>query len=341
MQLRVPFATLIKIALAVLLVVCVIKLWPVILMLAFALLLAVMLDPLVGWLTRHGMRRKGGVAIVAAGLIALLVVLFAALVPMISREATAMAKQWPQLEQRILASFPAAGPIFGSVRGGAEMRTWLTRGFVAGVWVLRGVTALVFVIVVAIYLLLEGRVAFEWLVSFAPPRQRDRLVRTAEESRPVVLAYVRGNVITSVCCAVYVLIALLILRVPGVALLTLIAFVFDFVPVVGSIVQIVPAAALALTISPTRALLVIAAYALYHFIENYLIAPRVYGKQLRLSKLAVLLAFTVGAMLQGVAGAVLALPIAAAWPIVERIWLREKLPADTIAIHERLEENED
>lgn len=338
MQLRIPFATLIKIALAVLLVVCVIKLWPVVLMIAFALLLAVMLDPIVEWLTRHGLRRNAGVAIVAAVLIALLVVLFALIVPMISREATNMARQWPQFEQRVVASFPAAAPIFGSLRGDAEMRTWLTRGVVASVWLLRGVTALLFVVVVAIYLLIEGRVAFAWLVSFAPPRQRDRLVRTAEESSPVVLAYVRGNVITSICCAVYVLIALLILRVPGTALLVLIAFVFDFVPVVGSIVQIVPAAALALTVSPTRALLVIAAYALYHVIENYLIAPRVYGKQMRLSRLAVLLAFTVGAMLQGVAGAVLVLPIAAAWPIVERIWLREKLPEDTIAIHERLEE---
>jgi hypothetical protein len=49
----------------------------------------------------------------------------------------------------------------------------------------------------------------------------------------------------------------------------------------------------------------------------------------------VLLAIAVGGTLQGVAGAVLILPIVAAYPIVERIWLRDELPRDTIARHGR------
>lgn len=47
----------------------------------------------------------------------------------------------------------------------------------------------------------------------------------------------------------------------------------------------------------------------------------VYGSQLRLSNLAVLLAFAVGAELGGVVGALLALPVAAIYPVVEDIWL--------------------
>jgi predicted PurR-regulated permease PerM len=42
--------------------------------------------------------------------------------------------------------------------------------------------------------------------------------------------------------------------------------------------------------------------------------PRVYGNRLRLSKLAVLLAFAVGAQLAGVVGALLELPLAALYP---------------------------
>jgi predicted PurR-regulated permease PerM len=63
-------------------------------------------------------------------------------------------------------------------------------------------------------------------------------------------------------------------------------------------------------------------YLSYDFIENYLIAPRVYGNRLRLSKVAVLLAFAVGAQLAGVVGAVLALPLAATFPVIDRYWLR-------------------
>ena len=47
-----------------------------------------------------------------------------------------------------------------------------------------------------------------------------------------------------------------------------------------------------------------------------------YGGRLRLSKVAVLLAFAAGAQLAGVVGAVLALPLAAIFPTIDRLWLR-------------------
>jgi predicted PurR-regulated permease PerM len=59
-----------------------------------------------------------------------------------------------------------------------------------------------------------------------------------------------------------------------------------------------------------------------------------------LSTLTVLLAVAVGGTLEGALGAVLILPFVAAYPIVERIWLREKLPRDTVAKHEALSEPE-
>jgi predicted PurR-regulated permease PerM len=120
-------------------------------------------------------------------------------------------------------------------------------------------------------------------------------------------------------------------------LLATIAFVADFVPVIGTIVMTAPAAALALVVSPSRALIVVLAYLVYHLIENYVIIPRVYGTQMRLSTLTVLVAISIGGTLQGVIGAVLALPVAAAYPIVERIWLRDKLPEDTVPRHEAIE----
>jgi len=77
-------------------------------------------------------------------------------------------------------------------------------------------------------------------------------------------------------------------------------------------------------------------YVAYHVIENYLIAPRVYGNRLRLSNLAVLLAFAVGAQLGGVMGALVALPVAAIYPTVERLWLRETFGSDVIEEHQAI-----
>jgi predicted PurR-regulated permease PerM len=98
--------------------------------------------------------------------------------------------------------------------------------------------------------------------------------------------------------------------------------VFDFIPVLGFYLSVLPAMMMAATVSPRIALAMIPIYLSYDFIENYLIAPRIYGDRLRLSKVAVLLAFAVGAQLAGVVGAVLALPLAATFPVIDRLWLR-------------------
>ena len=53
--------------------------------------------------------------------------------------------------------------------------------------------------------------------------------------------------------------------------------------------------------------------------------------------MSVVLAFAVGAELAGVVGAVIALPIAAAYPAIERIWLKDRLGTEVIAEHAAIE----
>jgi predicted PurR-regulated permease PerM len=81
--------------------------------------------------------------------------------------------------------------------------------------------------------------------------------------------------------------------------------------VLGFYLSCAPAMAMAATQSGTLALSMIPIYLSYDFIENYVLAPHVYGHRLRMSKLAVLLSFAIGAQLAGVIGALLALPLAA------------------------------
>jgi predicted PurR-regulated permease PerM len=118
--------------------------------------------------------------------------------------------------------------------------------------------------------------------------------------------------------------------------LALLAGICDVVPVVGIIVATVPAVLLALTVSPSAASIVLLSYGLYHLLETYYVVPRFYGSSLRLSTLAVLLALIVGGTLQGVIGSVLVLPLVAAYPIVERVWLKDYLAREVLADHTAL-----
>jgi predicted PurR-regulated permease PerM len=159
---------------------------------------------------------------------------------------------------------------------------------------------------------------------------------TLEVSR-VVTGYVQGQVLTSALFGLFAFAVLSLLHVPAAMPLALLAAVCDVVPVIGIILATVPPVAIALSVSPGTALIVLALYALYHVLENYVIIPRVYGNRLRLSSLVVLVALIVGGELFGIAGALLALPLVAAYPIIERIWLGSYLSDEVLTDHSALE----
>jgi predicted PurR-regulated permease PerM len=133
-----------------------------------------------------------------------------------------------------------------------------------------------------------------------------------------------------------VLLALRALHVPAQFLLALLAAICDFIPVLGFVISAVPALMIAATVSGTTTVIVAGLYVFYHLIENYLITPRVYGTRLQLSNIAVIVALFVGAAIGGVVGALVALPFAAAYPAIERIWLADYLGRRVVQDHERL-----
>jgi predicted PurR-regulated permease PerM len=199
------------------------------------------------------------------------------------------------------------------------------------------VVVFVLAFILTLYLLIEGRRTYAWILAFVPPRFRDRAERTARETRSVVSAYVAGNVATSLFATIFVLVVLSVLKVPAALLLAVLAGICDFIPVLGFILSVAPAALLAATVSARVAMIAILCYVAYHLIENYYIAPKVYGARLKLSNVAVILAFAVGAEVAGVVGALIALPIAAVYPAIERIWLRDTVGSDTVQQHQTIE----
>jgi predicted PurR-regulated permease PerM len=86
-----------------------------------------------------------------------------------------------------------------------------------------------------------------------------------------------------------------------------------------------PAALIAFVVSPMAALIVVVSFLLYHWTEAYFIGPRTFGLTLRLPTLAVVLGLVVGYALMGILGAMLVLPLIAAYPIVEKEWLKDYL----------------
>jgi predicted PurR-regulated permease PerM len=332
-----PWAALLKIIAAVALVWIWLTLYQLVLLLAVAVLLAVTLDPVVRRLQRRGLSRAAGATLVCFVLLAAIAGFFYLTWSSLSDQGQMLGQHLGDVEKNIAGRVPAfLRKAFGG-NGGGSVESLLAS---FGLRFVRAAAGAVLVFglafILTLYLLIEGRRTYAWLIAFVPSSRRARTEATAEEARTVIFAYVAGNVATSVCATVFVLILLSILKVPAALLLALLAGVCDFVPVIGFIVSSIPAVVLALTVSSRTGLIVLVCYGAYHLLENYAIAPRVYGDRLKLSNVAVVLAFAAGAELAGIVGALIALPLAAAYPAIERIWLREQVGEKTVREHKAI-----
>jgi predicted PurR-regulated permease PerM len=334
---EIPWRTLFKVIAAAALVWLWLQLWQTVLLVLVAVLLAVTLDPVVRWIARRGLPRWGAATLVTFVLFGTLIGFLWLTWTSLSSQAGLLGHHIEQFVHQIVSRVPPAWRnAFGA--GGADGAEALGSFALKATRAL-GSAAVVFVLalILTLYLLIEGTRTYRWLVSFVPRGRRARVEQTLEECRQIVFAYVAGNVVTSIFAALFVGIVLSVLQVPASLLLAVLAGLFDFVPVLGFIASVAPAALLALTVSTRTALLVVALYIAYHGAENYVIAPKVYGDRLRLSNVAVVLAFVVGAELAGVVGALIALPLAAIYPVVEQKWLRGTIGTEVVEAHRALE----
>lgn len=147
--------------------------------------------------------------------------------------------------------------------------------------------------------------------------------RTIPEVSRVVSGYVTGQLITSTLMGIFAFAVLTAVGVPQPLFLALLAALGDAVPIVGITLVTIPTVLLAFTVSPTAAIIVLVAYLVYQQIENYIVIPRIYKTTLDISSFAVLISVLIGSALLGIVGALLALPVAAAVPVIEDIWLED------------------
>jgi len=336
--LEVPARTIVKLLAVAGLIWAWLQIWQLVLLLLLAVVLAVALDPATSWLERRGLPRGSSAALIILGLVAV-VTGFALLAgSSLLSEGRLVSARLGQVESEIVRRAPFLLQVMPAGHGGPDMS--VARPYFAGASraVIVGILEALIACILTVYLLADGRRTYAWLLAYVPKGKRARAHATACQARHAVLAYIRGNLVTAAFATTFVLVSLSLLHVPAAFLLGLVAGVCDFVPVLGLIPSGLPAVLLALSTSVTTGLVVAALYVLYHGIENYVIVPKVYGDRLRLSHLAVLVAFAVGAALAGVVGAVLALPAAAMYPVVERLWLRRYLGADTVRRHSQIED---
>ena len=342
---RLPLATIVKVLLTALLVWAALQLVPHFFLFLLTLLFAVTLSPAVAWLDRRGLSRGAAVGIVGASVVAAILAFIFLVIPSLTEQIYALIQHLPAYRAGVEARLSREHPLLNglvlqildlpaSPRVAASLKQPLAWGQVAVV----GMTVTILVIVLTLYLLLDGKRAYAWLLAYVPRHHRQKMAETIPEVSDVVIAYMQGQLVTSFLYGAFALVVLTVFHVPAAIPLAFLAAICDIIPILGVILSTAPAVLLALTVSPAAAVSTLLLYAVYHVVENYVIVPKVYGPRLSLSTLAVLVAIVLGGSLYGILGAVLVLPLVAAYPIIERIWLHDYLSDEVLKDHSALEQ---
>ncbi len=291
-----------------------------------ALILAQAVEPLVGIIERARVPRV--FAVVIAYLIALQIflVIGALVVPPLLIQLQTLIVNLPTLFmqlQAILSAYYNLGQL-GVPQQLQEAVTQLTTNLAqalpallllplqVGYIVVAGVT----VVILSIYWLLISRDVKQGIVGLFPPEQQREVDDIITEMAVRVGGWVRGQIILSTTIGLLTYIGLALLDVPFAVVLAVWAGFMEFVPMVGPILAAIPAIIVALFISPLEAFLVIVLYIVIQQIENHLVVPNVMSREVGLQPVVVILAILAGAELMGIVGALLAVPLAAAFQVL-------------------------
>ncbi len=327
------------------------RLLPVVLVVVAALVIVGSISSAVQWLEERRMRRGLGIAIIFTTLLVATVLFITLTIPSLIAQVTSLLDEEPVQRAR-LANWLAGSHLTSPL---AELLSKVDSGDLARVatsnavkFSPRIVAILAYIlssVFLAMYIMIDRDRLRGGLFLVVPRSHHIRLSRVMLNLETIVGAYIRGQVITSVFMATFVFVILIACGVPNALAIALFAGVADVLPYIGTLLAVGAAAAAALSRGPTIIMVVVVLMLAYEVFENRVLVPWIYGRALRLPSSVILFSLLAGSVLLGIAGALLALPVAAAvLMLIEE--LRVELPgqqeqAEDVAVRERDDRGEE
>lgn len=297
-----------------------------------AFFIALALEPLIKWATRHGIRRWMaalalvivGAALVAVAAIAIVPTVTAQVAHLIANGPTMVAdllhQPWVKWIAHQLGASTSLDPLLKQATAYiSDPNRLLSIGggiLAIGSGIASGVTAVIIVTVLTLYFTLTLPQVMATVYQTIPRSRRPGFEQITEEILSSVGKYVAGQLALALANAVVTFIVVTIVGGPVPLLLALVAFVFALIPVVGPVLGTAIIVLATLTVTPLGALVTAIVMLLYMQVEAYVLSPRVMAKAVAVPGALVIVAAVGGAALGGVLGALVAIPVVAAGILV-------------------------
>lgn len=178
---------------------------------------------------------------------------------------------------------------------------------------------------IAVFFLNSGTSMWRWFIDLLPAGLRANTNRAAQAGWMSFAGYARGTVMVSVTDGLLAWILLAVLGVPLAPALAVLVMIGAFVPMVGAPAAMLVAMIVALaTDGIVKALIVGVGIALIGQFEGHILQPLIMSKQVSLSPVVVGVGVVAGAMLGGLLGAIVVIPImGVTWAVFSALYHRD------------------
>jgi predicted PurR-regulated permease PerM len=211
----------------------------------------------------------------------------------------------------LLQLLPDAKTLFnGLTAGSALTAATATLGVLANALI---------VVFLGVFFALTPKLYVRGFVALFPPAFRPRLEDILAETATVLRAWLRGQFVAMLTVGLATWLGLLLLGAPLALGLAFLAFLLEFIPVLGPIVAAVPAILVGLSVSPMLGLWVTLLYIVVQQVESYLLLPLVQRWAVHIPPALSLIGILVFGVLFGWVGVLLATPLM----VATTVWVRK------------------
>jgi len=298
-----------------------------------AILLAALLVPFSRWLQRrHRWPKWAAVAVSEVGILAILAGLIYLVISFVIRGYPALQKQtvarYGDVKDFLAGSFGLTDKditayvdqVVASLQ--KDSSSLLTGAISVGSTAGHVLAGILIVLFSTLFLLIDGRGIWHWLVRLFPVKARAAMIGAGEAGWITLTTFVKVQIFVAFVDAVGIGLGAFILGLftggfPLVIPIAIAVFLGSFIPLVGAVVTGALAVFVALVyLGPIPAIIMLGVVILVQQLEGHVLQPFVMGNAVKVHPLAVVLAVATGGLIGGIPGALFAVPVVATFNVM-------------------------
>jgi predicted PurR-regulated permease PerM len=296
------------------------------------------LNPIVAFLQRRRIHRGLAVALLALALVAVFALALSFLIPPLLTQVDELIRQTPKAWNRVQAQVQAFGQRYPSIQQaipeadkvldtvGARAGDLLGLLYKSSFRIVGGLFGSVFAVLLLAFVLINPQPLVVRFLTLVPDHYREASRRTLLRLTQQMAAWARGVVINGTISAITTGLLLWFIGVQPALVFGFIAFLGEFVPMIGPVLTSIPALFVALSMGVDKFGLALLVVLFVQQVETNILVPFILGKSMELNPVSILFFTLAMSSLFGLTGAVLAVPAAALFKIViDEFYLRHRL----------------